>query len=251
MHDRIKARQRLVVSDMFLRLGGNDKRETEIARRIHRGSFRSGQQCRHVGRDGDFGSVVSVLMFGSTAVHVHAGGRAGDLVTGNAGNNVLDGGIGTDVMAGGAGNDRYAVDKRSTTGLWRRPGNGGDTVYASVDHQLDAHVETLILTGTAVRGFGSDEDNQIFGNDQVNVLYGRGGSDYMLGGGGDDIFVITAETGTVDVIGDFTGAGVAGGDRLSFGGFGAGAIGQAAQPDQLRGGERRRPDRAAVHPRRA
>ncbi|WP_187390576.1 Ig-like domain-containing protein [Aurantimonas sp. DM33-3] len=150
------------------------------------------------------------------------GNALANTITGNAGNNAIDGGVGTDVMAGGAGNDRYAVDNIFDR-IVATAGNGDDTVYASVDHQLDAHVETLILTGTAVRGFGSDDDNQIFGNDQVNVLYGRGGSDYMLGGGGDDIFVITAETGTVDVIGDFTGAGVAGGDRLSFGGFGAGA----------------------------
>ena len=150
------------------------------------------------------------------------GNALANTITGNAGDNAIDGGAGTDVMAGGAGNDRYAVDNIFDR-IVETAGNGDDTVYASVDHQLDAHVETLIMTGTAVRGFGSDEDNRIFGNDQVNVLYGRGGSDYMFGGAGDDIFVITAETGTVDVIGDFTGAGAAGGDRLSFSGFGAGA----------------------------
>ena len=76
-------------------------------------------------------------------------------------------------------------------------------------------------------------DNTIIGNDGDNVLMGHGGTDYMLGGEGDDIFVLTKLAGSdVDVIGDFEGAGEAGGDRIAFSAADFGTDGIVTQVSQ-------------------
>ncbi|WP_370194082.1 M10 family metallopeptidase C-terminal domain-containing protein [Aurantimonas coralicida] len=165
--------------------------------------------------------VESLIMTGTGDLATNGNGER-NYIYGNPGNNYITGAGGDDVMVGGAGNDTYSVDS-SSDGIIEQAGGGDDSVYASIDFYLPEEIETLLLTGSAVQGFGNSGNNQLFGNAGVNVLFGRGGSDYLVGGGGDDIFVVTAETGTVDIIGDFAGAGVAGGDRMSFGGFGAGA----------------------------
>lgn len=150
------------------------------------------------------------------------GNNLANTITGNSGNNTINGGTGTDLMTGGAGNDTYAVDN-SFDQIVELAGGGNDAVYSSQDIQLFGNVETLILTEAAVQGFGDNTANQIFGNGNVNVLFGQGGNDLLLGLGGDDIFVITPENGAFDVIGDFEGAGIVGGDRIGISGFGAGA----------------------------
>lgn len=144
-------------------------------------------------------------------------------ITGNSGNNLINGGAGTDLMTGMGGNDTYAVDN-SLDQVVEQAAGGIDAIYSSVNLLLAGNVETLILTGTAVQGFGDATNNQIFGNSFVNVLFGQGGNDYLLGLGGDDIFVVTPESGAVDVIGDFEGAGAIGGDRIGIAGFGPGAL---------------------------
>ncbi|EFL88102.1 calcium-binding protein [Ahrensia sp. R2A130] len=147
--------------------------------------------------------------------NIGTGNALANTITGNDGNNILDGGAGTDILIGGAGDDIYILD--NSADLVTETDQGGtDTVMSSADIHLSANVEALVLTGNAVTGWGNDQSNHLYGNDGVNVLFGRGGSDYMVGGEGDDIFIIVAEDGAVDVIGDFTGAGVAGGDRLGF-----------------------------------
>lgn len=145
-----------------------------------------------------------------------------DIIQGNSGNNTINGAGGIDVMRGRGGNDTYAVDNINDAVI-EAAGEGSDVVYSSLDFRLSGNVETLILTGSAVQGFGDDTDNQIFGNDDVNVLFGMGGTDYLLGFGGDDIFVITPENGAVDVVADFADGGAASGDRIGISGFGAGA----------------------------
>lgn len=150
------------------------------------------------------------------------GGSGNDIITGNDVANIINGAAGTDLMTGGGGNDTYAVDN-SYDQVIEQPGGGEDAVYSSVDLLLAGNVETLILTGAAIQGFGDTSNNQIFGNGAINVLFGQGGDDYLLGLGGDDIFVITPEAGAFDVVGDFQGAGVAGGDRVGIAGFGPGA----------------------------
>ena len=145
-----------------------------------------------------------------------------DIIEGNAGDNYINGAGGFDVMRGGLGDDTYSVDNIDDA-IVEISGGGEDIVYSSIDFQLSENLETLVLRENALIGFGSDGDNRIFGDDGTNVLFGRGGTDYLEGLGGDDIFVITPESGTVDVIGDFENGGAGSGDRLSLAGFGQGA----------------------------
>lgn len=170
----------------------------------------------------DMSDFVERLIMTGTEDIQSTGNALANHMTGNGGNNYLIGGAGTDLMTGGAGDDTYSVDNLLDQ-IVESAGGGNDAVYTSVDLQLSGNVETLILTENAVQGFGDDTNNQIFGSDKINVLFGRGGDDFLLGLGGDDIFVITPEAGAFDVIGDFEGAGVDGGDRIGIAGFGVGA----------------------------
>ena len=72
-------------------------------------------------------------------------------ITGNAGNNVLDGATGADTLIGGTGDDIYYVHSVSAA-VTERAGEGNDTVFADVDYELPANVETLILVGSATVG---------------------------------------------------------------------------------------------------
>ena len=93
-------------------------------------------------------------------------------IFGNAGNNILDGGAGADVMTGGAGNDAYIVDNIGDQ-MIENPGEGNDTVFASINFRLTANVENLILQGGAdLQGFGNSAVNAIFGNTGNNILDG-------------------------------------------------------------------------------
>lgn len=170
----------------------------------------------------DMSAEVEVLNMLGTADLQTNGNSLANHINGNSGNNYINGAAGTDLMTGGSGNDTYAVDN-SYDQVVEIAGGGSDAVYSSVDLLLAGNVETLVLTESAIQGFGDATNNQIFGNGNVNVLFGQGGDDYLLGLGGDDIFVITPEAGAFDVIGDFQGAGVAGGDRIGISGFGPGA----------------------------
>ena len=109
--------------------------------------------------------------------------------TGNELNNVLTGNAGVNVFTGGLGDDTYVVDSASDT-VVENPGEGTDTVRASVNYTLGANVENLILTDSANHNFcnGNELDNVIVGNDGGDRLDGgAGGNDTIFGGGGDEI----------------------------------------------------------------
>ena len=92
------------------------------------------------------------------------GSSSSNLLTGLGGDDSLTGGSGADTMVGGAGNDSYSVDNSGDV-VTENPGEGADTVSASVTFTLGANVETLILTGTAaVNGTGNGDANLITGN---------------------------------------------------------------------------------------
>jgi serralysin len=176
------------------------------------------------------------------------GGDGNDQLTGTAGNNNLTGGLGndmldgnggTDTMVGGAGDDTYVTDGGDT--LTEGVGAGTDTVRSSVSFTLANNFENLTLTGAGnINGAGNGVANVIIGNDAVNTLTGGGGNDTMSGGGGNDVLNGGANTDTLtgglgddtfvfssvadagngatrDVITDFQGAGVAGGDLIDVG----------------------------------
>lgn len=133
------------------------------------------------------------------------GNELGNTLTGNSGNNLLDGGAGndwlsggggSDTLVGGIGNDTYVVNSLDTL-IIEQADEGVDSVEAGSSYTLDAHVENLTLTGSAViNGTGNELDNLMSGNSVNNrllggagsdTLNGFGGNDYMQGSTGDDI----------------------------------------------------------------
>lgn len=136
----------------------------------------------------------------------HAIGSGNDIVLGlggadtietGAGDDTLEGGAGADRLIGGAGNDLYILDAAGDQ-VVEVAGEGTDTVQSSVSTTLAANVENLVLTGSALNGFGNDLDNDIVGTSGANSLVGGAGNDTMTGGGGDDSYSVT-EAGDVIV----------------------------------------------------
>ena len=127
------------------------------------------------------------------------GGVSDEFVYGEAGDDTLSGGGGLDRLLGGAGNDTYVVDDSLDT-VYERAGEGVDTVRASVDFALGAHIENLTLTGSAaIRAQGNDLNNVIVGNAQSNVIDGGGGNDTLIGGSGGDTYVFGRGSGQDEI----------------------------------------------------
>ena len=189
------------------------------------------------------GSAGDDYLPGAGGNDVLKGGAGNDSLYGEGGNDLLDGGSGIDHMEGGAGNDTFIVDN-ALDHTHEHPGEGIDTVRASVSFLLDDDVENLILTGTsAISGHGNELANRITGNGAANVLaggagadhlFGRGGNDTLNGGAGHDVLIggagrdtfmfdaVPASSRDADQVADFS---VADHDRLRFskgvfGGFG-------------------------------
>jgi trimeric autotransporter adhesin len=114
------------------------------------------------------------------------GNALNNIMYGSNHDNVLDGGFGHDTMWGFDGNDTYYVDD-SLDLTQENLDEGIDTVFSTVNHTLDIHVENLSLIGNAVSGTGNDLDNTITGNGNDNILSGGLGADTMFGGAGDDL----------------------------------------------------------------
>ncbi|MBY0396972.1 MAG: calcium-binding protein, partial [Thermoleophilia bacterium] len=115
-----------------------------------------------------------------------AGGRGADTLSGGLDDDRLDGGLGNDTMAGGFGNDLYVVDAAADLVL-ELPGQGVDTVQASVGYVLGADLEVLELTGLgAIAGTGNTLANLVIGNGAANRLDGDAGADTLSGGLGRD-----------------------------------------------------------------
>ncbi|MDF8335002.1 cadherin domain-containing protein [Novosphingobium cyanobacteriorum] len=169
------------------------------------------------------GSNVDNLVFGGTKAFKGTGNALANTLTGGAGADRLDGLAGADTMAGLGGNDTYVVDDINDVVI-EAAGLGADRVLSKVTYTLSDNTETLQLTSSkAVNGTGNALANTLIGNSAANVLDGRGGADILTGGSGNDTFTFRQGEASGDVVTDFTGAGVAGGDVLTFSGYGAGA----------------------------
>ncbi|WP_244475809.1 calcium-binding protein [Methylobacterium sp. Leaf93] len=132
------------------------------------------------------GNALNNAIFGTGGDNVLNGAGGNDILFGNGGADSLDGGTGNDVLHGGLGDDTYFVDRVGDK-IVELPGQGHDTVYASVSYGLSANVEDLILTGTRnFSGTGNDLDNDITGNDGNNRLSGGAGDDVVTGHAGND-----------------------------------------------------------------
>ena len=157
-------------------------------------------------------SMFGETIYGTSVDDIITGTGGSDHLYGLAGNNQLNGGDGNDylydgpgnnVLIGGTGNDNYYVSN-SATQITENPGEGDDTVYATVSYALPVNVEALYLSGPGLTGQGNDQGDQIFGDGTyASTLIGGTGNDYIVGGAGDD----TIQGG--------------GGDDLMYGGAGA------------------------------
>lgn len=109
-----------------------------------------------------------------------------DLLLGLGGNDVLDGQGGRDRLLGGTGNDTYRVYSAGDE-VVERADAGTDTVQASINYSLGAHVENLVLRASGdILGTGNDLDNALIGNNGRNGLAGLAGQDTLVGLKGDD-----------------------------------------------------------------
>jgi len=122
----------------------------------------------------------------NTAYNEINGTSGWDLLFGTDGNDRIDGKAKADLMIGLGGDDLYIVDNPLDIVL-ELPGEGVDTVEASVSYSLLWHVENLTLTGTkAINGTGNSLDNVLTGNSAANTLTGQEGNDTLIGGKGND-----------------------------------------------------------------
>ena len=140
------------------------------------------------------------------------GNTLNNILVGNAANNRLSGGTGADTMQGGAGNDVYVVERVADV-ITERPGEGLDTVEASLNWTLGANIENLVLTGaSAISAIGNELGNSLTGTAGWNYLAGRGGADILTGGAGADLYVFERGGGTDRIVENDPTPGVA--DRL-------------------------------------
>ena len=118
------------------------------------------------------------------------GNSLANLITGNSGSNRLDGGAGADTLIGGTGDDTYVVDNVGDVVI-ENPGEGRDTVRASISYTLGDNLENLLLTGSAnIDAIGNELNNALTGNAGRNVLNGGEGADTMAGGAGNDTYYV-------------------------------------------------------------
>jgi Ca2+-binding RTX toxin-like protein len=192
------------------------------------------------------GNNLANRIIGNNAANTLTGGNSIDTLAGEGGNDVLNGGSGADSMAGGTGSDRYTVDAAGDVVL-EALNEGNDTVIASLDWTLGAHVEALQFSGTAgLTGIGNELANRMTGNtgnnllagqfgndllfglDGADTLVGGDGADQLTGGTGADWFIFNAVNEGVDRIVDFApGVDEIGVFRPLFGGLPNGTLAAA------------------------
>jgi Ca2+-binding RTX toxin-like protein len=67
---------------------------------------------------------------------------------------------------------------------------------------ISENYKNLLLTGSAVKGYGNSKDNTLTGNDANNTLDGLGGADTLLGGKGNDTYVVDNAADVVTELAD-------------------------------------------------
>ncbi len=114
----------------------------------------------------------------------------GSAIRGTPGNDSMAGTPGADTFAGGTGNDMYVINDAGDYVL-ENPGEGTDTLLASVSYTINDNVENITLTGTAaIDATGNALNNSLTGNSAANTLDGGTGADRMAGGAGDDTYIV-------------------------------------------------------------
>ncbi len=133
--------------------------------------------------------IINAVIRGTDGDDVLIGTANDDVIEGLSGNDVLDGRAGADEMIGREGDDSYVVDNVLDQVI-EQGLQGLDSVFASIDYTLGAHVENLALLDSALAGIGNGLDNQIVGNDNDNTLDGGAGADQLFGGLGNDTYYV-------------------------------------------------------------
>ena len=178
------------------------------------------------------GNTLGNIITGNSAANTLSGFEGDDALNGGGGNDTLDGGEGNDTLDGGGGvdwayggfGDDLFVIATSGDMAFENVDEGHDVVRAAISFTLGDNIEDLILTGSGgLKATGNALANALVGNAGGNTLNGRAGADTLFGGGGIDSFVLQSGEGQGDVILDFAGAGIAGGDRLLLQGYAVGA----------------------------
>lgn len=137
------------------------------------------------GGDAIYGGTENDTLNGDGGNDYLDGGANDDTLNGGQGADTLYGGSGNDSLAGGIGDDSYTIDALGDV-VTEAAGAGTDTVSSSISDTLDANVENLTLTGTALNGTGNGLNNVIVGSTAGNTLTGNGGDDTLRGGLGSD-----------------------------------------------------------------
>jgi beta-glucanase (GH16 family) len=149
-------------------------------------------------RSGALGNSLPYGAHHGTMLNDFLGSRAGDAFT----------------LAGGYGDDRYAVADTRVL-VHEEPGDGIDTVSASVDYTLPENVENIeVASGSSAAINGNALPNYVTGNAGNDRLDGGAGDDILEGSAGDDVLIGGA--------GEDRMAGGAGLDTISYAGASAG-----------------------------
>jgi Ca2+-binding RTX toxin-like protein len=144
------------------------------------------------------GNRLNNQMIGNAEDNAFVGLEGDDTLWGNAGNDILVGNGGNDSMLGGIGNDTYWVEDLGDR-IVEDADSGTDSVLATMNYGLAAHVENLYLypQSRAISGSGNSLNNYIglanTGSDEIGVsdpnlgLFGWDGDDTLEGGSGNDV----------------------------------------------------------------
>ncbi|MEP1613542.1 MAG: hypothetical protein ABJL72_16690 [Roseobacter sp.] len=163
------------------------------------------------GEDALWGREGHDTMHGKDGADFIISGNGNDIAFGGAGRDFLSGGRGNDLLDGGDFHDQIYAD------------DGNDTLVGG-----EGNDELNGLLGNDVLRGGSDDDrldgggghDQLFGGSGRDRLYGEMGQDTLYGGGDDDVFVFENVLESIlvvpDVIVDFEGIGIAGGDSIDL-----------------------------------
>jgi Ca2+-binding RTX toxin-like protein len=167
---------------------------------------------------------VRVTLHGGAGNDVLKGSALADTLKGGAGSDKLYANGGADTLIGGAGNDIYYLDDASQLVI-ENSGEGTDRIIIKADYTLGDNIEDLTFAGSfGHTGAGNALRNTLVGSSGDDVLDGAGGADTLTGGKGKDRFVFSKGEANGDVVTDFEGSGISGGDVLVFNGFGKGTI---------------------------
>ena len=146
----------------------------------------------------------------------------------------LDGGGDlVDLIDGGKGHDTYDAGEAGAFGVFINLDSIDHFGFAAMtadDIEQDvASARDTIKNFENANGSGGDDVilgtsavNQLYGGNGMDSLTGFGGKDYLIGGADRDFFIFTSlkdsgpTNATRDMISDFEGAGVAGGDLINL-----------------------------------